>query len=157
MSWTMRIARGASAHSSRRVTADISGHAPPAAVAPPPRPGRNGLVFGARDLGGRLGLMAVALGEQLLLASRAGFRHDVLERFHLFSGEAAPLLDHPHARDCGLDGQRAEDPGEERNDERGAKPEKKGRRMDLHGDPLSAVEAISRATGHLLRLCYALA
>ena len=80
--------------------------------------------------------MAVALGEQLLLASRAGFRHDVLERFHLFSGEAAPVLDHPHARDRGLDGQRTEDPGEERNDERGAKPEKKGRRMDLHGDPL---------------------
>src|SRR4249920_2243094 len=132
MSWTMRIARGASARSSRRVTADISGHAPPAAVASTPRPGRNGLVSGARDLGGRLDVMAVVLGEQLLLASRAGLRDDVLERFHLFGGETAPLLDHPHARHRGLDGQRAEDPGEEWNDECCAKPEKKGRRMDLH-------------------------
>ena len=67
MSWTMRIARGASAHSSRRVIADISGDAPPA-VAPPPRPGRLGLLFGAHALGGRLDVMAVAFGEQLLLA-----------------------------------------------------------------------------------------
>src|SRR6185369_543133 len=132
MSWTMRIARGASAHSSRRAIADISGDAPPA-VAPPPRPGRLGLLFGAHALGGRLDVMAVALGEQLLLASRPGFRDDVLERFHLFGGQTAPLLDHPHARDRGLDGQRAKDPGKERNDECGAKPEKEGHRMDLHG------------------------
>src|SRR5262245_42375838 len=62
MSWTMRTARGASAHSGRRVTADISGPAPPAAVAPPPRPDPLGLLDRSDFLLLGLEVMAVALG-----------------------------------------------------------------------------------------------
>src|SRR5262249_31137917 len=54
----------------------------------------------------------------------------------LLGGEPAPFLEDPHARHGGLDGQRAKDSGEERHDQRSAKPEKKGRRMDLHADLL---------------------
>src|SRR5262249_38379594 len=103
MSWTMRTARGASAHSSRRVTADISGRAASAAVGPAPGNAPVGfLVAGGLD---RLGVMAVGLGEQLLLTARARFRHDVLERLHLLGGESAPLLDQSHPRDRRLDGE----------------------------------------------------
>ena len=80
-------------------------------------------------------MMPVALGDQLLLAARAGFGDDVLERFHLLSDDPTSLLDHSHARHRGFDRQRTEDPGEERNDERGAKPEQEGRRLDLHQEP----------------------
>ncbi len=97
------------------------------------RPDRR--LVAARDLDRGLGVMPIALGDQLFLAPRAGFGDDVLERFHLLGDEAASLLDHSHAGDRRLDGQRTEDPCEERNDERGAKPEKKGRRMDLHHGP----------------------
>jgi hypothetical protein len=114
----------------------MSGRAPSAAVAPPSGSGPIGLVSGAPDLGGGLDVMPVGLGEKLLLPSRAGFCDDVLEGFHLLGGETAPLLDDCHARYGGLDSQRAEDAGEERNDQRGAKPEKKRRRMDLHADLL---------------------
>src|SRR5262245_8832495 len=131
MSWTTRTARAPFAHSSRRLTADMSGRAPAAAVAPSPGSNPLGLAFGALDLGG-LDVMSVGLGEKLLLAPRAGFGDDVLESFHLLGGEPAPFLEDPHARHGGLDGQRANDSGEERHDQRGAKPEKKGRRMDLH-------------------------
>src|SRR6266852_8086299 len=137
MSWTMLTARGPSAPSSRRVTADISGGAPSAAVAPPPGPDPIGLVSGAFDLdrGLGLGVMSIAVGEQLFLAPSASLRHDVLERLHLLGDETTPLLDHPHSRHGGLDGQRPEDPSEERNDERGAEPEEKRRGMDLHRGP----------------------
>src|SRR4029453_6876707 len=143
MSWATRTARAPFAHSSRRLTADMSGRAPSAAVAPSPgsdaiglAPAALGLAPGAPDLGGGFDVMPVGLGEKLLLASRTGFRDDVLEGFHLLGGEPAPLLDDPHACHGGLDGQRAEDAGEERNDQRGAKPEQKRRRMDLHADLL---------------------
>ena len=69
--------------------------------------------------------MPVTLGEHLL-AARAGFGGDVLERLHLLGDKPASLLDHSHAGHRRLDGQRSEDPGEERNDERGAEPEEKG-------------------------------
>src|SRR5262245_8640888 len=108
MSWTMLTARGASAHSSRRATGDISGRAASAAVGPAPGPDPVGVVgfFLGGGLDGRLGLMAVGFDEQLLLAARARFRHDVLERLHLLRGETAPLLDHCHSRDRRLDSER---------------------------------------------------
>src|SRR5438445_7483275 len=135
ISWTMPTARGASAHSSRRVTADISGRASAAAVAAPPGPDPIGLVSGALDLDRGLDVMPIALADQLLLAARAGFGDDVLERFHPPGDDPTSLLDHSHARHRGFDRQRTQDPGEERNDERGAKPEQEGRRMDLHQGP----------------------
>src|SRR5437879_12090576 len=135
ISWTMPTARGASAHSSRRVTADISGRASPAAVAAPPGPDPIGLVPGALDLDRGLDVMPIALADQLLLAARAGFGDDVLERFHLLGDDATSLLDHYHARHRGLDGPRTEDPGAERHDERGAEPEQAGRRVELQQGP----------------------
>src|SRR5262245_14741398 len=149
----MRTAR-AFAHSSRRVTADMSGRAASAAVAPSPGSDPLGLAFGALDLGG-LDLMPVGVGEKLLLTPRAGLRDDVFEGFHLLGGEPAPLLEDPHARHGGLDSQRTKDSGEERHDQRGAKPEKKRRRMDLHVALLIMAWTVQReAPGRLLRFCY---
>src|SRR5437588_12280358 len=130
ISWTMPTARGASAHSSRRVTSDISGRASPAAVAAPPGPDPISLVPGALDLDRGLDVVPIALADQLLLAARAGFGDDVLERFHLLSDDPTSLLDHSHARHRGFDRQRTEDPGEARSGERGAKPEAGGRGVE---------------------------
>src|SRR5437879_163632 len=152
ISWTMLTAR-ASAHSSRRVTTDISGPAPPTAGAAPPGSDPIGLVPGASDLDRGLGMVPVDLGDQLFLAACARFGDDVLERFHLLGGEAAPLLDHTHARHRRFDDQRTEDPGEQRNDERGAKPEKKRRRMDLHQGPPDLARRLPAGSRSVCYVC----
>src|SRR5262249_56383646 len=104
MSWLMRTGRGASARSGSRVTADISGHAPPAAVAPSPCTGPLDLLARAGRFGLGLEVMAVGLDEQLLLSARTCLRDDVLECFYLLGGQTPSFLDHPHARPTALDG-----------------------------------------------------
>src|SRR5262245_66530738 len=103
----------ASAHSARRAAEDISGRAPPAAVAPPAGRASFCLLVVRADLDPGLGGVSVGVGEQLLLAPGAGFGDDVLERFHLLRHHPTPLLDHAHPGNSRLDDQRAADFGEE--------------------------------------------
>ena len=80
----------------------------------------------SHDLGWLLDVMAVLLGQHVLPPC-AGLGRDVLEGLHLLGQEATAFLEDPHAGHGCLDGQRAQDPGEERNDQRGAETEQQGR------------------------------